>query len=158
MSEAIDISRHLMSLYHRERALHFHFEQAKIPQYHGTAQRVVEELCARVGEKSLTLVDISHELCMSSRTLQRRLQSENITFLQILERVRHHYALQMLINKNLRINDIYASLYYADRSSFSIAFKRWTGLAPEVFRRLYRDCKVEEEMDDDAASTRLALA
>ncbi|MBA6418891.1 AraC family transcriptional regulator [Pseudomonas sp. 5Ae-yellow] len=71
---------------------------------------------------------------MSTRTLQRRLQEEGISFQQLLEKTRRELALQYLGQPKLTLFEIACLLGFADPSNFFRAFKRWFGLPPGQYR------------------------
>ena len=71
---------------------------------------------------------------MSTRTLQRRLQEEGVSFQQLLERTRRELALQYLGQPQLTLFEIACMLGFADPSNFFRAFKRWFGLPPGQYR------------------------
>jgi AraC-like DNA-binding protein len=83
----------------------------------------------------VTLESISRELCMSSRSLRRHLSSQNISFSGLLEAERKRAALQRLSQKNTSMEQLASELGYQSSASFSRAFKRWYGEAPNAFRR-----------------------
>ncbi len=113
--------------------------QARLPEVYGVPGRVVEVLERRISKLSLAIDYVAEELNLSKRTLQRRLQQQNISFAQLRDQVRFHHAIQYLVEHNHSIDSISASLDFSDRTSFTNAFKRWTGLSPSTFRKLFRD-------------------
>lgn len=113
--------------------------QARIPQLEGVAGRVLLALQMRIGHRSLAIDHIASDLNMSKRTLQRRLQSEDINFAQLRDQVRFNLAIDYLLEQRMSIDSISQSLDFSDRTSFTNAFKRWTDLSPSLFRKLYRD-------------------
>jgi len=113
--------------------------QAQIPQAHGVAGKVVEVLQNRIGHEKLGIEFIATELSLSKRTLQRRLQQQNINFAQLRDQVRFHHSITYLVEQNHSIDRISGILDFSDRTSFTNAFKRWTGLSPSTFRKLFRD-------------------
>lgn len=114
-------------------------QQARLPEVYGIPGRVVEVLERRIGKSSLAIDYIAEELNLSKRTLQRRLQQQCISFAQLRDQVRFHHSIYCLIEQNMSIDSISASLDFSDRTSFTNAFKRWTGLSPSTFRKLFRD-------------------
>lgn len=116
-----------------------YLQQAKLPEVYGVPARVVEVLQKRIGHASLSIGHIAEELNLSKRTLQRRLQQQEISFAELRDQVRFHYSIDYLIKQHLSIDSISASLDFSDRTSFTNAFKRWTGLSPSTFRKLFRD-------------------
>jgi AraC-like DNA-binding protein len=116
-----------------------YLQQAKLPEVYGVPARVVEVLQRRIGHAPLSIGHIAEELNLSKRTLQRRLQQQDISFAELRDQVRFHYSIDYLIKQHLSIDSISASLDFSDRTSFTNAFKRWTGLSPSTFRKLFRD-------------------
>jgi AraC-like DNA-binding protein len=78
--------------------------------------------------------EVARKLGLSERTLARRLASEGQTFSRILRKLRCELAKRHLTDKNLSISKIAWLLGYQDVSSFTHAFRRWTGKAPRVLR------------------------
>ncbi|WP_188151220.1 helix-turn-helix domain-containing protein [Teredinibacter waterburyi] len=116
-----------------------YLEQARLPEVFGVPARVVEVLERRIGQSPLSIGHIAEELNLSKRTLQRRLQQQDVSFADLRDQVRFHYSIDYLIKQHLSIDSISASLDFSDRTSFTNAFKRWTGLSPSTFRKLFRD-------------------
>ncbi|WP_323816440.1 helix-turn-helix transcriptional regulator [Cellvibrio sp. NN19] len=112
---------------------------ARIPHLDGVPARVMSALHLRVGRTELTIEQIASDLNLTKRTLQRRLQSYNTNFAQLRDDLRFHYAIKYLIDDNLSVDLVSRSLDFSDRTSFTNAFKRWTGLSPSTFRKLFRD-------------------
>jgi AraC-like DNA-binding protein len=73
-------------------------------------------------------------LNMSVRNLHRKLAEENTSFKVLLDTIRHDLSRRYLKN-NMSISDITYSLGFVDQSSFSRAFKRWTGQSPSQYRK-----------------------
>ncbi len=113
--------------------------QARLPEVYGVPGRVVEVLKRRISHASLSIDNIAKELNLSKRTLQRRLQQQNISFAELRDQIRFHYSIDYLIEQNMSIDSISSALDFSDRTSFTNAFKRWTNLSPSVFRKLFRD-------------------
>lgn len=76
---------------------------------------------------------VAHRLCLSSRSLQRRLAAENITFRTLLEETRRALATASLGQPGSTVRKVAAQLGYGDASSFRRAFRDWTGQTPEQF-------------------------
>lgn len=75
---------------------------------------------------------------MSERTLKRRLQAEGTSFRALFAEGRRSHAETLLADDALSIGEIAEQLGFSDLSSFSQAFKRWTGLAPSAYRERQR--------------------
>lgn len=77
---------------------------------------------------------VSRALGMSPRTLARRLAEEKTTFFQTVEDLRKSLAVSYLKDSDLSLGEIAFLLGYSGLSSFSEAFKRWTGCPPGQYR------------------------
>jgi len=114
-------------------------EKARIPDLGGLAGRVIDTLQKRAGISSLSIEDVADDIRLSKRTLQRHLQQEGMHFGAIRDLVRFNISIDCLLKKDLTIEDTATRLDFADRTSFTYAFKRWANMSPSVFRKLYRD-------------------
>mgnify|MGYP003655761642 CR=1 FL=1 len=120
-------------------ALETYLVKARMPEAVGVAGRVVEVLARRIGHAPLSISHIADELNFSKRTLQRRLQKQDISFAELRDQVRFHNSIDYLIRQHMSIDSISVALDFSDRTSFTNAFKRWTDLSPSTFRKLFRD-------------------
>lgn len=80
------------------------------------------------------LPQLAGHLGIEPRTLQRQLKKENATFGALLREVRCQRARDRLRYSDLTAERIAAELGFNDAVAFSHAFKRWTGLAPRLWR------------------------
>ena len=79
---------------------------------------------------------IARELGISSRTLRRRLAEEDQSFQGLLDECRMEFAaLEFRIRRRLSLSDMALRLGYSEHSTFSRAFARWAGMAPQEYRR-----------------------
>jgi AraC-like DNA-binding protein len=78
--------------------------------------------------------EVAAILCISERTLRRRLQKEGTAFAALCDEIRRSAAEQLLSCSQLPIAHIAGHLGYADAASFIHAFKRWKGRTPGAFR------------------------
>jgi AraC-like DNA-binding protein len=78
----------------------------------------------------LSLEDVAANFNITSRSLQRKLQEEGITFQQLTDSAKKSLAIHYLGSGNYQIKEISNMLGYNELSAFSRAFKRWTGKAP----------------------------
>jgi AraC-like DNA-binding protein len=85
-----------------------------------------------------SLAVIAEHQFISVRTLQRRLNAEGLVFEQLIDDVRREQAITLLGDPTLRISDVAGLLGYIEQSSFSHAFRRWTGSSPRDWRRVSR--------------------
>ena len=77
---------------------------------------------------------IAEALNLSSRSLQRALNEAGTSFSAILNEVREDLALKYIKDSSLTLTEIAFMLGFSESSSFTRAFKRWTGSAPSHLR------------------------
>ena len=78
---------------------------------------------------------IARALGMSRRSLQRRLADEGSSYKELLADTRKELALAYLRDGHTSITEVTFLLGFADTSSFSRAFRRWTGESPRDFAK-----------------------
>jgi AraC-like DNA-binding protein len=99
----------------------------------GITRRVYHELTCTPG-RFPEIEAVAATLCMTSRTLRRKLEAEGTSYTDLLDNVRHALAMDFLNTSALGVDDIAAALGFSDSASFRRAFKRWTGKSPTAFR------------------------
>jgi AraC-like DNA-binding protein len=82
--------------------------------------------------------EVARELRLSSRTLQRRLTEEGVTFQQLLEDARRELARHYLLHSSLELNETAYLLGYEDANSFFRAFQNWEGTSPGQWRAVHK--------------------
>ncbi|KIC14084.1 AraC family transcriptional regulator [Leisingera sp. ANG-Vp] len=100
----------------------------------GLAAQVEEAVSARLSGGSVTLGTVAADLGMSPRTLSRKLAQAGTSYFAILEELRKTLAIRYLRESDLALAEIAFLLGYSGLSSFSEAFRRWTGKSPGQFR------------------------
>ena len=73
---------------------------------------------------------------MSARTLQRKLGESGMTYKEILDRTGHSLALIYLNAPQHSVSEIPYLLGFSPGSSFTRAFRRWTGQSPSTWRAI----------------------
>lgn len=101
----------------------------------GFAATVEQQLLQEPALLRLGLEGLADKLKLHPRTLQRRLRDEDDHFALVQSRVRLALARTWLDDGALSVEDISERLGFADRHSFSRAFRRWTGRTPSGYRR-----------------------
>ncbi len=92
---------------------------------------ILEQLsCGKVTEE-----DVSGLLNMSKRKLQLKLADEGVRFKSLLDDIRSNLAKEYLKEQNLCLSEIAFLLGFSEVSSFSRAFKRWTGVSPGQYKK-----------------------
>jgi AraC-like DNA-binding protein len=93
--------------------------------------------------KRPTLQHVARELCMSARTLQRRLTDAEMTFQQLVEDTRRELAHHYLKHSTVELNETAFLLGYGDANSFFRAFHGWEGTSPGQWRSRHRTAHAE---------------
>lgn len=78
---------------------------------------------------------VADDLGMTSRTLQRKLSQEGVSYQKLLDEVRQEMAEDYLRNSELAIPDIALRLGYSETTSFHRKFKAVAGMTPGEFRQ-----------------------
>ena len=94
----------------------------------------VKTLLGAYAEGMPDMGEVAAVLCLSERTLRRRLQKEGTTFAGLCDELRRSTAEHLLSSSHLPIARIAGHLGYAEPASFIHAFKRWRGRTPGAFR------------------------
>ncbi|RUL73688.1 AraC family transcriptional regulator [Dyella choica] len=81
------------------------------------------------------LIEVARSLHLSERSLRRRLAESGRIFREIHDRVRAERALELLHAGQLSVAEIGIELGFSDPREFRRAFKRWTGMPPQLARR-----------------------
>jgi AraC-like DNA-binding protein len=78
---------------------------------------------------------VARHMCITPRTLRRRLAESGRSFRELRLEVLRTRAETMLQDNRLPLTEISVLLGYAEPSSFHRAFRRWTGLTPQQWRK-----------------------
>ncbi|AKM04707.1 MULTISPECIES: AraC family transcriptional regulator [Burkholderia cepacia complex] len=100
----------------------------------GVTRRVYQELTRTPGHFP-DIDAIADILCITSRTLRRKLEAEGTSYSELLTSVRKALAIDYLSTTTLSTEDIALTLGFSDAVGFRHAFKRWTGTTPSDVRR-----------------------
>ncbi|MCF0063745.1 AraC family transcriptional regulator [Dyadobacter chenwenxiniae] len=77
---------------------------------------------------------IAAHLKMHTRTFQRRLSAEKMSYRSVCNNLRRELALAIIAQSDKSISEIAELLGYADHTSFRRAFKNWTKSLPKTAR------------------------
>lgn len=100
------------------------------------SERTRHMIFNEMNEGCISQEHIARELGISSRTLRRRLSSENLSFQALLDECRMQFAaLEFRTRRKLSLSEMALRLGYSEHSTFSRAFSRWAGMAPQEYRR-----------------------
>jgi AraC-like DNA-binding protein len=97
-------------------------------------EQTVRGCIARVVASSEPSVDqVAGLLHLSPRTLQRRLDDNDLNFRGLLDDTRRRLAENYLLDPTLQLKDVAHLLGFSEQSAFTRAFRRWTGISPREF-------------------------
>jgi len=102
------------------------------------AERVEKILVTQYFRDFQSVEQVATQLNMSARTLQRKLGKEDTSFTIILDKIRYGFASASL-QRNGTVKETALSLGYSDTTSFSKAFKKWSGQSPKQFVMMKRN-------------------
>jgi len=97
--------------------------------------KVYKKLLESIATHTCTEALIAEELCMSLRSLQRKLHQAGTSFENLMQSVRRNLALHYINDNQLRIQEVAGMLGFSDPSNFGRAFRRWTGMTPGEYRK-----------------------
>ena len=79
------------------------------------------------------LGDVAAELGLSSRSLQRQLMAQGVSFQQLVDKVKLDMAKKYLLHSQLTVGSVAERLQYSETAAFTRFFKRMTGVTPRKF-------------------------
>lgn len=95
--------------------------------------------------------DLARELHLSTRTLQRRLTEQGISFQRLLEEARRELAHHYLLHSSVELSETAYLLGYEDANSFFRAFHHWEGTSPGQWRVLQKNSQPTTQAQVGAA-------
>ncbi len=99
------------------------------------ALAVRNEVKLHLGEKLPSVADISRLFGVSEPAFHKQLRAHGLSFGDILKAARHELALHYIADPDLPLTEIAYRLGYSELSAFSRAFRNWTGMSPQRYRR-----------------------
>ena len=101
----------------------------------GFSERITNFLLASAYLGVPTLDAIAANLNVSSRSLQRKLREEGVTYQQLTDSIRKSLALHYLESGQYPVKEVSCILGYNELSAFNRAFRRWTGTTPVSYQK-----------------------
>ena len=99
------------------------------------ATTVRNQIKLHLGDVKPTIAEIARIFGVSDQSLHNRLRAHGVTFQDLVNAARKELALHYLDDHSVPLTDIADSLGYSELSAFSRAFRGWTGMSPQRFRR-----------------------
>ena len=125
------LKRHVAREEHRQKEKRLEIAAAPF------SELVRRAVAIRLGFGQVDAQPLANMLGVSERQLFRRLKAEGTTCRQVVDDVKFSRARHLLQAGDAPIAAIAFALGYADQSAFTRAFARWSGLAPNEWRRLH---------------------
>jgi AraC-like DNA-binding protein len=97
--------------------------------------QVKTAILENLGDGGLSESVVSQSLHMSTRNLNRKLSLVNTNFKTLLLETRSELANQYINDASITLTEISYMLGFSEISSFSRAYKRWTGQSPSEARK-----------------------
>lgn len=99
-----------------------------------TSREVVGKIVEKLPDGPPNQQQIADAMNVSNRTLQRKLKNEGTSFMGLLQDTRMQLARRYLLQPTRSVVETSYLLGFSEPSTFSRAFKRWTGQAPAEYR------------------------
>ncbi len=103
-------------------------------QSRSATRDVVDKIIERLPDGAPNQQQIAALLNVSNRTLQRKLREEGTSFIDLLQDTRLQLARKYLSSPGRSVVETAYLLGFSEPSTFSRAFKRWTGQSPAQYR------------------------
>jgi AraC-like DNA-binding protein len=131
---------------------------ATLPKRTGVALELQRALATRVVGGETGIASVARGLAMSSRTLQRRLAAEGVSYQELLDEARKEAAGRHISEKTLAICEVAYLLGYSEAAPFHRAFRPWYGTTPDLFRRANRSTSVSRAATQASPADRMGAA
>ena len=100
------------------------------------SERARQLIFNEMNDGCVSQAHIARELGVSGRTLRRRLSAEGTSFQRLLDGCRMQFAAhEFRTRRKISLSEMALRLGYSEHSTFSRAFSRWSGMAPQEYRR-----------------------
>ncbi len=101
----------------------------------GIVTNVQEIIVDNLPSGTVSLAEVASKLQCSERNVQHLLQQEGTTFMSLLKKTRMEIAIKYILDDKISLLEITFLLGFAEQSSFSNSFKKWTGKSPTQYRK-----------------------
>ncbi|MEM7043840.1 MAG: AraC family transcriptional regulator ligand-binding domain-containing protein [Pseudomonadota bacterium] len=114
---------------------HLDKELAALADDQGLDRRVRIQIAQALSEGVPTVADVADRLGLSGRTLQRRLSERGHAFQDLVDEARRDLAERLLRRTDYALAEVAFLTGFSEQSTFTRAFKRWSGRTPATYRR-----------------------
>lgn len=108
---------------------------AKYPRTDTLIERLRTIIRKELNGGEASLERVAGQLDMGARTLQRKLREHGTSHQELLDQMRKDLAVRYLSEPEMAICEVAYLLGFSESSALHRAFKRWTGMTPNEFRR-----------------------
>jgi AraC-like DNA-binding protein len=105
------------------------------PNSHGVANKVRQLIGTDFQRPLPSLQDVAVRLHMTTPTLHRRLREEGTSFQLLKDQCRQNTAIGYLTGGDYTTQELSELMGFSDSSTFHRAFKKWTGLTPQEYKK-----------------------
>ena len=109
-------------------------------QLHGNPEHFADEvrnqIMLNLSSTPPTILEIAHLFGVSENDFQNQLRAHKLSFKTLLRAAKEELSLHYLRNPNIPLTEISMLLGYSELSAFSRAFRSWTGVSPQKYRRI----------------------
>ena len=110
--------------------------QARSPNSLEVKLRLWIEQKLRSGDVGINLEAAAEYVRLPPHTVRRQLKRRETSFNQLKEDTRRDMAVGILSSDKLSVEEVAYRVGFSDTSTFTRAFKRWTGVAPNAYRKM----------------------
>lgn len=118
----------------QQHAEHLLRDKQRAQEGNGIVGAVRGAILRNLADDRVRLTLIADELGLTARTLQRKLSEAGLSFQQLLDQTRFALAEDYLRQPRLSLAEVAFLLGFREQSSFTHAFKEWTGTTPRAWR------------------------
>lgn len=113
---------------------HLEAELAKFEDSSTLDKRVRIQVSQSLSEGVPMISDVAKRLCMSGRTLQRKLSEQGYSYQKLVDESRRQLAERLLRQSDYSLAEVAFLTGFSEQSAFTRAFRRWEGQTPRSFR------------------------
>lgn len=104
------------------------------------------------GEAMPTGLQLADRFSISMATFKRRLSAEGTSLSRLKADCRRELSQQLLADRTLAIGEIALRASFSDTTTFSRAFRQWTGKSPDRWRRAHHGKPGDRQSEDHVVS------
>ncbi|MGM0560043.1 MAG: AraC-like transcriptional regulator QhpR [Pseudomonadota bacterium] len=108
-------------------------ELRRSPESFATIVR--NQIKLHLGDLPPTISEMARIFGMPDHTFQKQLREHGLTFQDLVNAARKELALHYMEDSNMPLTEVAHCLGYSELSAFSRAFRNWTGMSPQRYRR-----------------------